>query len=118
MVPTGTTLCWRHVEDTAGGHLLAMQRGKVGESYIIAGPPCTVTDVLWLAERITGVPYAISQMRKGRLLQRAARASSEPDQNRYQRRSIQVGCFVGREKKHGFGHILRSAEPGHGIERR
>jgi nucleoside-diphosphate-sugar epimerase len=56
MVPTGTALCWGHVEDTAGAHLLAMERGKVGESYIIAGPPATVTDVLRLAKQITGVP--------------------------------------------------------------
>lgn len=56
MVPTGTALCWGHVDDTAHGHLLAMQRGQVGQSYIIAGPPSTVIDVLRLAERITGVP--------------------------------------------------------------
>src|SRR5262249_55628810 len=55
MVPSGTALCWGHVEDTARGHLLAMQRGEVGESYIIAGPPASVMDVLHLAERITGV---------------------------------------------------------------
>jgi nucleoside-diphosphate-sugar epimerase len=56
MVPTGTALCWGHVDDTARGHLLAMQRGQVGQSYIIAGPACTVIDVLRLAERMTGVP--------------------------------------------------------------
>ena len=56
VAPKGTALCWGHVDDTAGGHLLAMQRGNAGESYIIAGPPSTVIDVLRLAERITGVP--------------------------------------------------------------
>ena len=56
MVPSGTAMCWGHVEDTAGGHLLAMQRGQVGQSYILAGPAATLTDVLRLAERITGVP--------------------------------------------------------------
>lgn len=56
MVPQGTALCWGHVEDTARGHLQAMERGSVGESYIIAGPPATVIETLALAERITGVP--------------------------------------------------------------
>jgi nucleoside-diphosphate-sugar epimerase len=56
MVPSGTALCWGHVDDTARGHLLAMQCGQLGETYIIAGPPASVIDVLRLAERITGVP--------------------------------------------------------------
>jgi len=38
-LPGGNTgLCWAHVEDTARAHLLAMERGERGESYIIAGP--------------------------------------------------------------------------------
>jgi nucleoside-diphosphate-sugar epimerase len=56
MVPSGTALCWAHVDDTARGHLLAMQRGHTGESYILAGPPATVQEVLHLAERVSGVP--------------------------------------------------------------
>jgi nucleoside-diphosphate-sugar epimerase len=56
MVPRGAALCWAHVEDTAAGHVLAMQRGAVGQSYIIAGPPATIQAVLALAERLTGVP--------------------------------------------------------------
>ena len=54
--PRKTAFCWGHVEDTARGHLLAMQRGKPGESYIIAGPPRSLISVLKLAEEITGVP--------------------------------------------------------------
>jgi nucleoside-diphosphate-sugar epimerase len=56
MVPRGSALCWAHVEDTARGHLLAMEKGAVGQTYIIAGPPATIESVLALAERITGVP--------------------------------------------------------------
>src|SRR2546430_9006621 len=37
MVPLGTTYCWGHVEDTARGHLQAMERGRPAESYIIPG---------------------------------------------------------------------------------
>jgi nucleoside-diphosphate-sugar epimerase len=56
MVPRGAALCWAHVDDTAAGHLLAMERGVPGQSYIIAGQPATIQEVLQLAERITGVP--------------------------------------------------------------
>jgi nucleoside-diphosphate-sugar epimerase len=56
MVPRGTAFCWGDVEDTARGHLLAMQRGELGQSYILAGPPATLGDVLAFAERITGIP--------------------------------------------------------------
>ena len=55
-VPRGAALCWAHVEDTARGHVLAMERGQPGEKYIIAGPPATIEAVLELAQRITGVP--------------------------------------------------------------
>ena len=56
MVPTGTAFSWTHVEDAARGHYLAMERGRSGESYIIAGPSHTVVEALAIAERITGVP--------------------------------------------------------------
>lgn len=52
--PDGTAFCWAHVDDTARGHVLAMERGKPGESYIIAGPPATMREVFELSERLTG----------------------------------------------------------------
>lgn len=55
-IPKGSAYCWGHVEDTAAGHLLAMERGRPGESYIIAGEPRTLVDAIELAARITGVP--------------------------------------------------------------
>lgn len=54
MVPKGAEYCWAHVEDVAMGHLLAMEKGRVGESYIIAGPRMTLLEALKLAEQITG----------------------------------------------------------------
>lgn len=54
--PRKAALCWGHVDDTARGHVLAMAKGRVGESYIIAGPPHTIVDALAIAERITGIP--------------------------------------------------------------
>ncbi|MBN1485249.1 MAG: NAD-dependent epimerase/dehydratase family protein [Chloroflexia bacterium] len=56
LVPRGAALCWGHVSDVVRGHLLAMDKGRPGESYIIAGPPHTLEDAFELAERITGIP--------------------------------------------------------------
>ena len=38
MTPARTAFCWAHIEDTARGHILAMEKGKPGETYIITGP--------------------------------------------------------------------------------
>jgi nucleoside-diphosphate-sugar epimerase len=54
LVPLRTAFCWAHVDDTVEGHVLTMDRGRVGESYIIAGPVHTLLEALELAERITG----------------------------------------------------------------
>jgi len=55
LTPAETAFCWAHVEDTAGAHLLAMEKGRLGESYIIAGPVHRFRAVFELAERITGI---------------------------------------------------------------
>jgi nucleoside-diphosphate-sugar epimerase len=55
MVPKETAYCWAHVDDTARGHLRAMEKGKPGQSYIIAGPAHTLVEAFEMAERITGV---------------------------------------------------------------
>lgn len=55
MVPDKTAYCWAHVDDTARGHIQAMEKGRVGESYFIAGPVHTLFDALQLAESITGI---------------------------------------------------------------
>ena len=55
MVPRKTEFCWAHVADTARGHLLAMERGQVGESYIIAGPRHSFQEAFEVGERITGI---------------------------------------------------------------
>src|SRR5439155_5217241 len=56
MIPARTAFCWAHVDDIARGHIMAMEKGKPGESYIIAGPRHTLVEALELAEQITGVP--------------------------------------------------------------
>ena len=54
MLPSQTTVCWAHVDDIVQGHILAMEKGKIGESYIIAGEPYQVVDAFKLASEITG----------------------------------------------------------------
>src|SRR6185503_15123893 len=56
MLPKGTAYSWGHVEDTARGHIQAMERGAPGESYIIAGPAHTLREAFEIAERVTGIP--------------------------------------------------------------
>lgn len=55
LTPRVTAFCWAHVDDVARAHILAMEKGHAGESYIIAGPPHTLIDALATAERITGI---------------------------------------------------------------
>lgn len=56
LVPEGAAYCWAHVDDIAQAHLLAMERGTPGESYIIAGPPYTLVAALEIAQTLTGIP--------------------------------------------------------------
>jgi nucleoside-diphosphate-sugar epimerase len=62
MLPSQTTLCWAHVDDIATGHILAMEKGRSGESYIIAGEPYKLADAFELASEITGkrAPMTVS----------------------------------------------------------
>jgi len=55
-LPKRTAYCWAHVDDTASAHLLAMEKGRPGETYIVAGPPHTLIEAFAIAERITGIP--------------------------------------------------------------
>ena len=60
------------MDDIAHGHILAMERGKPGESYIIAGPTYTFEDAMNLAEQITGVPAPRLRVAPGLLKAMAA----------------------------------------------
>ena len=52
-IPAGTAFCWAHVDDVARGHVLAMEKGVPGESYILSGPPHTFEEVFQMASEIT-----------------------------------------------------------------
>ncbi len=55
-IPAKTAFSWGYIEDVAQAHVLAMERGQAGESYIICGPSHTLTEVFELAQQITGIP--------------------------------------------------------------
>ena len=75
MVPMGTAFCWGYVEDTARGHIQAMERGRAGEAYVIAGERSDLVSALQLAERITGVPGPRIKIAPG-MMKAAARLMS------------------------------------------
>jgi len=54
--PRDTSYCFGFVDDIARGHLQAMQRGRTGECYILAGPAHSFIEVFDLAAEITGIP--------------------------------------------------------------
>jgi nucleoside-diphosphate-sugar epimerase len=68
LVPRGGGASFTHVADAARGHLLAMTRGAVGESYILAGPSMTYAEFFDLVARLAGtkppvlVPAALARV--------------------------------------------------------
>lgn len=52
-LPTGLNLA--DVDDVAAGHLLAAERGRVGERYILGGRNLTLREIFELLGRITGI---------------------------------------------------------------
>ena len=45
-----------HVDDIAGGHILAMEKGRNGESYILAGTALTYKQMMEMWQSICGIP--------------------------------------------------------------
>jgi dihydroflavonol-4-reductase len=53
-IHTGLNLV--HVRDVARGHILAAQRGRVGEKYILGNRNLTLREIFGVLEQISGVP--------------------------------------------------------------
>lgn len=53
-IPSRSAYCWAHVDDIALAHLLAMEKGRTGESYIIGGPPHTLEEAMRMACQVSG----------------------------------------------------------------
>src|SRR3989441_10263240 len=94
-IPRRTAYCWAHVEDTARAHVLAMKRGRPGETYIIAGPPHTLIEAFDLAARITGIPAPRFHASPGFLRAIAALSRSE------RLRDVAGGAHLGDNAKAG-----------------
>jgi nucleoside-diphosphate-sugar epimerase len=47
-------ICLAHVEDTAGGIVLALDKGRTGETYVIAGPPTTMREAIGVVAGVSG----------------------------------------------------------------
>ncbi len=49
-----TTITYAHVEDVAAGHILLAEKGKIGESYILAGPAIPLGEMMDFWAYLTG----------------------------------------------------------------
>jgi dihydroflavonol-4-reductase len=49
-----TTWTYAHVEDVATGHILAAEKGRIGESYILAGPAIPLGEMVDFLAYLTG----------------------------------------------------------------
>jgi len=47
-------ICMTHVEDIAGGILLALDKGKAGEAYVLSGPVTTMRDAIETVAGLSG----------------------------------------------------------------
>jgi nucleoside-diphosphate-sugar epimerase len=47
-------ICMSHVEDIAGGILLALDKGDLGETYVISGPATTMREAIGTVARLSG----------------------------------------------------------------
>ncbi len=56
MLPAGTEFTWAHVDDVARAHVLAMEKGRPGETYIIAGPRHTIIEAMEIVSKLSGRP--------------------------------------------------------------
>lgn len=53
-LPDRTGYCPAHVDDIADAHIIAMEKGRAGENYIIGGEAVTVVDLFRIAARVSG----------------------------------------------------------------
>jgi dihydroflavonol-4-reductase len=113
-----TTLNVVHVDDLATGHLLALERGAVGRSYIIGGENLGMGSFLAALAECTGLPVpkvqvprsvalgvgALSQLVEGRLLRREPSVALEAA-----RMSTTNMMFSDRRARVELGHSPRPA---------
>lgn len=121
-MPVGLKLCWSYVEDVAEGHLLALEKGEPGETYIISGPCHSFEELLTLAEQITGIPKPSMKVypwmtRTLSALMTVPHALGIPLPGRYHPETLRVAngmTYLGSNEKarHELGFEPRSLEEG------
>jgi dihydroflavonol-4-reductase len=57
-----------HVRDVAEGHLLALERGRVGEKYILGNQNLTLAEIFALLEKVSGIPAPRYRLPHGPIL--------------------------------------------------
>jgi dihydroflavonol-4-reductase len=62
-----TGLNFAHVDDIAEGHLLAFERGRIGERYILGGTNLTLQELLATIAGLTGRPAPRVKLPRGPL---------------------------------------------------
>ncbi|GAB4145050.1 MAG: NAD-dependent epimerase/dehydratase family protein [Candidatus Promineifilaceae bacterium] len=56
------TITWAHVADVAEGHILAAEKGRVGESYVLAGPAIPMGEMVDFWAYLTGKPGPVAKV--------------------------------------------------------
>lgn len=113
LVTAAFAASWGHVEDTAAGHRQAMERGRIGESYIVAGPAHTLVEALEIARTVTGIPTprvriprAITDLLAGMpFLPESLRGAGASYLGSSAKAERELG-FVARPLREGFAEVL------------
>ncbi len=114
-----TTLNVVHVDDLATGHLLALERGRIGRSYIVGGENLGMGTFLATLAKVTGLPApkwrvprgaalgvgALSQLVEGRILKREPSVALESA-----RMSTTNMMFSDKRARDELGYVSRPAE--------
>ncbi len=121
VAPQATAYCFGYVDDIATGHLLAMQKGRVGESYIFAGPLHTFIELFALCERLTGVkqprfnPSPTLMKVLAQTMRVAGTFASLPENYRYESLRVMAGVTYGgndAKARRELGWTCRDIESG------
>ncbi|MGB3716685.1 MAG: NAD-dependent epimerase/dehydratase family protein [Candidatus Promineifilaceae bacterium] len=62
------TTSYVHVEDIAEGHIVAAEKGVIGESYILTGPAVPLGEIVDFWSQLTGKPAPVLRIPSGYLL--------------------------------------------------
>lgn len=57
-----SVVTYAHVDDIAEGHILAAEKGRLGESYILAGPAVPLGEMVEFWSQLTGKPAPVARV--------------------------------------------------------